>query len=187
MKWRCRVCRRPREAPRPQTDGNGANGGLRKPKLPQTQVRGHVTKLPLTSAAHTRQVRAGRPRARRGRARLSPSRRGGSGAKSRVPPSSKAASEIAAASLQWQFHAGRLNVKKLYMRVRVSPTPKKGCGEKRRGFSPRDAKRPRGRFPAGNRRGGARRRPRRKAPMSPPAFVANLGVPRCRGIAKDER
>ena len=61
-----------------------------------------------------------------------------------------------------------LECKKLYMRLRFTPTPKKGCGEKRRGFSPRGAKRPRGRFPAGNQRGGARRLPRRKAPIKRP-------------------
>ena len=52
-----------------------------------------------------------------------------------------------------RLNAGRSNVKKQYKRSRFSPTPKKGCGEKRRGFSPRGAKRPRGRFPTGNRAG----------------------------------
>lgn len=52
-----------------------------------------------------------------------------------------------------RLNAGRSNVKKQYKRLRFSPTPKKGCGEKRRGFSPRGAKRPRGRFPTGNRAG----------------------------------
>ena len=77
---------------RMETDRNGVNGGQRKPELPQAPIRAPVSKLPLTSTAHTRSVRAGRPRARRGRARLSPSRRGGSGTKSRVHPSIKAAS-----------------------------------------------------------------------------------------------
>ena len=71
-------------------------------------------------------------------------------------------------------------MKKLYKRLRFSPTPKKGCGEKRRGFSPRGAKRPRGRFPTGNTRGGARRLPRRKAPIPPFAFAADNRVPHTR-------
>ena len=61
-------------------------------------------------------------------------------AENRVPPSSKAASEIAAASLQWQFHAGRANQKKQYKRLFFSQTPQKGCGEKRKGVSPRRAR-----------------------------------------------
>ena len=39
-----------------------------------------------------------------------------------------------------RLNAGRSNVKKQYKRLRFSPTPKKGCGEKRRGFSPRRAR-----------------------------------------------
>jgi hypothetical protein len=76
-------------------------------------------------------------------------------AENRVPPSIKAASEAAAATMRLPLNAGRANVKKQYKRLFFSQTPKKGCGEKRRGFSPRDAKRPRGRFPQET--GGARR------------------------------
>ena len=75
-------------------------------------------------------------------------------------PSIKAASEIAAASLQWQFHADRLNVKKRYKRLRFSPTPKKGLRGKAQGLFPagREAARGEvsGRKPAGAERGGRR-------------------------------
>ena len=133
-----------------------------------------VSKQPLASAARTRSVRGGRRRARRGRARLSPSRRGGSGTKSRVHPSSKAARSMAAASLRWSLTAGRLNVENCISACVSRRHRKRGCGEKRRGFSPRGAKRPRGRFSTGNRRGEARRLPRRKAPIPPLAFTANI-------------
>ena len=58
----------------------------------------------------------------------------------RVPPSIKAASSTVAATLRRPLNAGRANVKKQYKRLSFSPTPKKGCGEKRRGFSPRRAR-----------------------------------------------
>ena len=58
---------------------------------------------------------------------------------SRVHPSIKAASKTAAVSHTVAVLRRPLECKKLYKRLRFSPTPKKGCGEKRRGFSPRGA------------------------------------------------
>ena len=98
-----------------------------------------VSKQPLASAARTRSVRGGRRRARRGRARLSPSRRGGSGTKSRVHPSSKAARSMAAASLRWSLTAGRLNVKNCISACVSRRRRKRGAG-KSAGAFPRGAR-----------------------------------------------
>ena len=115
------------------------------------------SKQPPSSAAHTRYVRGGRRRARRGRARLSPSRRGGEGTKSRVPPSIKAASEAVAVSHTAAAERRPLECKKRYWRLAFSPAPQKGGGEKRRGVSPWGAPQ----APRGAGRGAAE--PRRKA------------------------
>ena len=86
--------------------------------------------------------------------RSPPSAQGASeGVKSRVHPSSKAASEAVAVSHTAAAERRPLECKKRYRRLSFSQTPQKGYGEKHRGVSPRGAKRTKGRLPTGNRAG----------------------------------
>ena len=113
-----------------------------------------ITKLPQTSACPHTVSASGSPASAQG---ASEGYLFAGQKDSRVPPSIKAASEAGAVSHAAAAERRPLGiVKKLYKRLRFSPTPKKG--------------------PAGA-RGEARRLPRRKAPISTFATVASIGVP----------
>ena len=101
-----------------------------------TPVRAPVTKQPPTSAAHTRLVRAGRPRARRGRAKafFLPVKKKAECTRA-VRPRVKPLPHL----MRRRLNAGRRNVKSDISAYFSHRRRKRGGGEKRAGVSPRGA------------------------------------------------